>query len=269
MKKTLLQKIILSAFVLLTLSTGKMNAQANIEYTFDGATWEGWTAQAGTGAFVSTFANNPNGALEISWTPGAETRNIIMYGNGPEATLNASAYKYIQVIISNTSSQIDVLRIRGRVSEGAFTNFIDVPITTNVADSFSTYNFEITNGSFDGTLDRFQIVFRRSDNGVITDDMATIEVDNILISTSTTLSTKNNNVSDFEFSISPNPTNDILNINTQEDLNSIEIYDLLGKKVLTANKSSKQINVSALNSSMYIIKLTSNNGVSIKRFIKS
>ncbi|MGB5420058.1 T9SS type A sorting domain-containing protein [Algibacter sp.] len=80
------------------------------------------------------------------------------------------------------------------------------------------------------------------------------------------LSTKNHNA--FEFGMYPNPVKNELHINTKEPLQKVEIFDLLGKSVVSLNNVSESINVSSLSKSLYIIKLTSERGVSTKKFIK-
>ena len=68
-----------------------------------------------------------------------------------------------------------------------------------------------------------------------------------------TLSSENFNLNNLEVSIYPNPTNDVLNIETASDLKSIEIYNIQGQKVLSSNQ--KQINVSTLPSGIYMIRI--------------
>ncbi|WP_298493845.1 T9SS type A sorting domain-containing protein [uncultured Algibacter sp.] len=80
------------------------------------------------------------------------------------------------------------------------------------------------------------------------------------------LSTNRHNA--FEFGLYPNPVKNELRVDTLEPINKIEIFDLLGKSVLTFNDVSDRIDVSSLNKSLYIIKLTSENGVSSKKFLK-
>lgn len=81
-----------------------------------------------------------------------------------------------------------------------------------------------------------------------------------------TLSTSNKNA--FEFAMYPNPVKDKLHINTRETIEKIEIFDLLGKRVLTSEMVSETVDVSSLNKALYIVKLSSDNGVSTKKFIK-
>lgn len=67
----------------------------------------------------------------------------------------------------------------------------------------------------------------------------------------------------------PNPTSDILNIETKQNISKIEIYDLSGKLVKTANGKDKKVTVSHLNKGMYLIKLYTETGVINSKFIKN
>ena len=65
-----------------------------------------------------------------------------------------------------------------------------------------------------------------------------------------------------DFSYYPNPVTDILNINSQKAVNSVEIFNLTGQKVQNnAKVQNGQINMSALNSGLYVIRVTLENGV--------
>ncbi|WP_452228480.1 MULTISPECIES: T9SS type A sorting domain-containing protein [unclassified Lacinutrix] len=77
------------------------------------------------------------------------------------------------------------------------------------------------------------------------------------------------NFSAFQFEMFPNPVHDVLNIKTQETLEKVEVLDLLGRTVLTVNKIGSSIDVSSLKAAMYVVRLTSNKGVSTKKFIKN
>ncbi|MFD1614888.1 endonuclease [Gelatiniphilus marinus] len=70
--------------------------------------------------------------------------------------------------------------------------------------------------------------------------------------------------------IYPNPLkNDYLNIKTKTSL-SIEIYNVLGKRVLTnkVDAHNKTINVSSLAKGVYLVKLSSKNGSTTKKLVK-
>lgn len=69
------------------------------------------------------------------------------------------------------------------------------------------------------------------------------------------------------FTIYPNPAKSILNITTDEEINSIEIYTYEGKKVLESN--TKQIDVSPITKGLYLVKIvTTANKTACKKFVK-
>ena len=74
-----------------------------------------------------------------------------------------------------------------------------------------------------------------------------------------------------DFSLSPNPTKNVLNITTGLSLeNAIyNIYDISGRRVMTNSlSSSKSIDVSQLSSGNYILSILSNHTISNQKFIK-
>jgi len=60
------------------------------------------------------------------------------------------------------------------------------------------------------------------------------------------------------FSVYPNPVKDVLNINSQAAVDSVVIYDVLGKVVLQEQPAaiSPSINMSGLNSGAYLVNVT-------------
>jgi len=81
---------------------------------------------------------------------------------------------------------------------------------------------------------------------------------------------------DFEFSnyfsLYPNPTSDVLNINTSQniEIQSVAIYDILGQIVIAVPnaKSLSAIDVSKLRTGNYFVKVKSDKGSSNMKFIK-
>ena len=66
----------------------------------------------------------------------------------------------------------------------------------------------------------------------------------------------------------PNPASDILNIESQEEVNHIEIFDLLGKQILSF-KGAKNIDVSGLQNGIYLLKINTEKGSLTEKFIKN
>ena len=84
--------------------------------------------------------------------------------------------------------------------------------------------------------------------------------------TNNTLLSSDFNQNNLEVSLYPNPVRDILNIETELDIQSIEIYNIQGQKVLSSNQ--KQINVSDLTAGMYMVRIQDvDNNIATKKII--
>ena len=98
-----------------------------------------------------------------------------------------------------------------------------------------------------------------------------VMTDNIwdLYQYNTTLS--NQTFTDIDFKVYPNPVKNELFVNTQTDLNSVEIYDVLGKQILRLNdiENDTPIDLSSLKSGIYFAKFNTQAGKSqTKKIIK-
>ncbi|SFB04250.1 Por secretion system C-terminal sorting domain-containing protein [Flavobacterium swingsii] len=82
-----------------------------------------------------------------------------------------------------------------------------------------------------------------------------------------TLSSPDFSQNNLKVAVYPNPVSDILNIETETEIKSVEIYNLQGQKIKTA--LSKQINVSDLASGIYMVRIEdTNNAVETKKIVK-
>ena len=72
------------------------------------------------------------------------------------------------------------------------------------------------------------------------------------------------------FSMYPNPASNRLNISANETIQNADIFNVLGKKVMSIeiNKTSESIDVSNLTSGIYLVKYNVNGSVGIAKFIK-
>ncbi|MFY9241645.1 MAG: T9SS type A sorting domain-containing protein [Polaribacter sp.] len=70
-----------------------------------------------------------------------------------------------------------------------------------------------------------------------------------------------------EISMYPNPVTNNLFIRSNQEIQKIEVYNLLGKKIIEKENSSS-INLSNLASSMYLVRVYSQKGIVSKRIIK-
>nr|WP_321234192.1 T9SS type A sorting domain-containing protein [uncultured Psychroserpens sp.] len=102
---------------------------------------------------------------------------------------------------------------------------------------------------------------------VITSDLGTVYYDNLYL--------HNNNLSTDEFAINkfkvfPNPTADNWTISGNNPINSVTVYDILGKQVsaLTSNANEVEISTRNLNSGIYFARIESVNGTETVKLIK-
>jgi len=126
--------------------------------------------------------------------------------------------------------------------------------TLNTTTIFNDFRFG--NGTSTVTYDDLKIF-----NYVLTD------ADALSLYTNNTLSSADFNQNNLQVSLYPNPATDMLNIEMANEINSIEIYNIQGQKVRTANQ--KQINISDLAAGLYMVRIQDNdNGIATKKFVK-
>ena len=75
---------------------------------------------------------------------------------------------------------------------------------------------------------------------------------------------------EFNFSLSPNPTKNMLNLSAQKAIDNVELYNVLGKQVFSQKVEAKQANISVshLSKGIYIAKVTIDNSTGSYKFIK-
>ena len=84
-----------------------------------------------------------------------------------------------------------------------------------------------------------------------------------------------NVISNYEnkFSVYPNPVKDELTITTEVRVEEIAIYDVYGRQAMCqqVNETTSQqvVNVTGLNSGIYFVKITTEDGEIVKRFVKN
>jgi len=120
----------------------------------------------------------------------------------------------------------------------------------------------IITGDTSGHIGLHNVVLNANDgNGGSTDQSFTITVNS-------TLGIDKNVIKGF--SLYPNPVNDVLNIQAQENLIDIKIFNLLGQQVAQKSVKTNQaiINLSYLVQGVYFAKVTTDKAVKSVKFIK-
>jgi hypothetical protein len=91
--------------------------------------------------------------------------------------------------------------------------------------------------------------------------------DNISLKMATTNSTED--VFAANFGIYPNPAKNVINISSVKTIEKAEIYNIIGKKVIsTSNLSNNSLDISSLTKGVYILKLVSGDVVGTRKIIK-
>lgn len=88
-------------------------------------------------------------------------------------------------------------------------------------------------------------------------------LDNVVFQTTASVGQVEQN----SFRIYPNPVSSVLNIESNSEVKSVEIFDLTGRKV-AVSVLNNTVNVSSLTQGTYIINITSDNGSAQTKFIK-
>lgn len=77
----------------------------------------------------------------------------------------------------------------------------------------------------------------------------------------------NEEIKSDEFKIYPNPTDNLINIKSKRNIDSVELYDIFGKLILLQSEQFESINVENLNSGLYLIKIYSEGTKTVKKVV--
>lgn len=252
---------IITAFLAASFSYGQLseNFDASIDFLPVGWTAFRGTNGLGTGtgrdwkvstehnfsapnAAVIIFENVTGGGLAEDWlvTPLVDLTNrtassLSFYGGQHYATDYGSVYK----VKVSTTSQTDHASFTDIATYGE-TDFSIGAITSLKTIDLSAYNGQ-----------QIYIAFV-----MIQDDGDNWYIDNVNVTG--TLGTADFN-SNLKASLYPNPTKDILNIDTDEAIEKIEVYGILGNLLNTVT-NTKIVDLTEFSNGLYLIKIKSVDG---------
>ncbi|WP_241492545.1 M36 family metallopeptidase [Lacinutrix himadriensis] len=184
----------------------------------------------------------------------------------------------VDVLVSNnagaSTSGVAIVHVIDNLNPSAIAQDITVNLEGNSSVSITAN--DIDNGSTDNcdftlsiNVDTFTEVGNYPVILSITDSSGhqeTFEVNVEVIDVQ--LSAETFNEIEKQITIYPVPTTATLNISTELTLDTIEIFDVLGKQILHIKKPSNKIDVSHFSEGLYIIQFQVENKTVIKRFIK-
>nr|WP_321243499.1 T9SS type A sorting domain-containing protein [uncultured Psychroserpens sp.] len=190
------------------------------------------------------------------------------YGQGEGGPDDVSAYNFVNFNYwaepGVPGFQFRMISNSGGVTEHTYEIGTDEPVVTGQWVQVSIPMTHFTNLGF-SSANFFQ--WKVETFMQVVTDPGTVYLDNIIL-TLNALS-----VSEFDtaqFKVFPNPTKNDWNISSSAIINTVNVYDILGKKVmsLSPNATEAVIDASKLKTGMYFAKMESDNGSKTVKLIK-
>lgn len=230
--------------LLLSLISGFWaNAQLT-SWNFDDNTVQNWSVQGG----ITTLAA-ANGTLQITPTANSNFPTITNLTN----TVDAITYKAVRIKLRNQSNYN---QIRFRCNATA-TVVQTINNSEAAGAAFSTYEIDLSTLTTWDTASETAYEIRFSKNPAGGGTASLIEIDEITFLTA--LGTESHSY--IAFKAYPNPVKDVLTIDTQSKISSVDIFNINGQKVSTNNTIlNNQIQLTELNSGVYFAKVTYEGG---------
>ena len=269
-------------------NTGGSNlTQMDLPVSFEGSTVD--YGVIGFGNATSTIVTNPN-------STGSNTSSTVVKvvkGTNAETwagtTVTAASELGFKTAIpfSNSDSKMTVavwspdsgIQIRLKAEDHTDnTHTVETEVTTTKSNEWEILEFDFSNEATgtaklsDGLAagwkyDKVSIFFNFGVDGS-TAGVKTYYFDNMTFGDLASLSVKNESI--IQINAFPNPVRNVLNINAKSNIENIKIFNVLGKRVLDKNINKKDfnINISNLNTGIYILQYKTVDGAGSMKFVK-
>jgi hypothetical protein len=268
-------------------TTAFTNANLNYAYGFETANLNGWTSAraipaGGTAPAGAGWARYTSATAFPGQIPAQEGTGVVAAGAN---TGVSNAYLFSRAINVAAGQVVNIsYYVRKIVGAGAGgtnnvglsygtaatiagqTTVLSAPaiVTSTTAWTQRTATFTAT------TAGVYYIAFRYTSAAQIATNYGWAAIDNVTI-TSPTAGTNNADLA--EFSVFPNPANNIVNItNAKVAINNVSVTDLNGRTVKNAKfdgVAEAQVNISDLASGIYMMTISSDKGTTTKKIVKN
>lgn len=232
---------------------------ASFPYTqnFDAATIPScWANEAVTGGGTATWSYvTANGNSSITpksaprmaefrtTTPGNKAKLLL-----PVLNISAVASPELRFSLANVNwfGDVDELRIYYKANPS--------DAWTQIGSSYTTENAAWLNVSIPlpNKSANYTIAFEGTSNWA-----RGIDVDNVSVVDASSLAVDDVHKNNENVKIYPNPVKDVLNINSDKKLNSIQIFSMTGQLIRTIDKDARQVSVSDLKKGVYLLRVKS------------
>ena len=209
----------------------------------------------------NTFAEEMNDLEVAVWIQNIVTGEVFNSGFIYEYTQHPYPVRNLEVANEDNNLQITWDAPEGNNPTG-YNIYVNNEL---VANNTKELSYSTTNSSDYYVVEAVALYDNRKSVGVIKSSFPKNEDENGSDTTNLVANYEN------RFEIYPNPANDILFIDAEVEINEVMIYDVYGRLQVTKSPSHQEltsVNVSGLNAGIYIIKIKTNEGNIVKRFIK-
>jgi len=213
---------------------------------------------------VSLWVNNANANWNYAFSYGGILTDLAFIGVVQSNTLDFYCFSNgFQATVTNLlSTWMHLVYTYDGVNVRMYKN--GVLVGTSPFNLFTAYDADYFYlGSSFGDMNTF--------NGAVDDlkiynyPLTQTEITNLY--NNNTLSTSDFNQNNLKVTMYPNPVQDILNVDLQTNLKSVEVYTIQGQKVLELDEN--QVNLSSLVSGIYMVRIQDeNNAVVTKKITK-
>jgi len=182
---------------------------------------------------------------------------------GEEDDDNVIEVNNLEVYILNTEIE-DENGLTGAVG-GVVDHYVNiVDHLNNSKPSEGNNTFVKTEFSFTATTNTVVIYMKAP---LATSSAYDVYVDNVSLKAAAVASV--DNVFADNITIYPNPATNFIKISTTENISNVEVYNIVGKRVLSIKKlENNQVDISNLASGMYMLRLTNGTSVTTKKIMK-
>lgn len=229
----------------------------------------------------------PGSSSDGTYSGMTKTRSLKLYGDGSPVVASSTRRLYQKIAVNAGTSYTFSIDSRSEAENIPSEVFmLNEEITTEAglengaADSRVDHYLEITNDYNSSKGDADTNTFTTNSFTFTASTTTVVIYVRALLANSSSTEVFYDNISLVEdqtasiddklkdrISIFPNPTNGAVNISPSDEIMSIEVYDLAGKKVSTLNDVSNFIDVSHFNKGVYIMEFQLQKGQVTKKLI--
>lgn len=236
-------------------------------YTYQGVTMEN-LPYVGSAIVVDPTLTNPS--IEDSQAPHSGSQYLAIFNSIPSTIVSGSTTN--DWVISPEFSSMSSITLWARELTDSYGPETMKIWYSTIANASSPSDFQLIQtvnvNSTEWTEYTFNIPAGAKHVAIncASNDVFALFIDDVTINGSMVTSVES--VEANQTSVYPNPANNVINVTSVANMNSIEVYTIAGQKVAnyTVNGTQAAINVNNLSNGMYIMQIASENGVSAQKF---